>query len=210
MKTADVKQWFIDNKDNARNGTIEYRGISFTADKPYIFREPNQAYIDAEIEWYMTQDRNVDVLANLYGRRVKIWDDVADSNGIINSNYGWCIFSSQNGSQFHHVLQELKNNPDSRRAVMLYNRPTMHTDATTLGRQDFVCTNAVQYFIVDGKLEVIVQMRSNDLVFGYNNDYAWQRYVQDKLANLLELKLGEITWQVGSAHIYERHFNLLV
>jgi thymidylate synthase len=52
-------------------------------------------------------------------------------------------------------------------------------------------------------------------VFGYNNDLAWQKYVRDKLIDDLETDTyiryepGPIYWNVGSLHVYERHFDLL-
>jgi len=52
-------------------------------------------------------------------------------------------------------------------------------------------------------------MRSNDVVFGYKNDYAWQVHVHEQLANDLGVIPGEIHWNVGSLHVYERHFNLV-
>lgn len=195
--------------DHITNGTVEVIGLQFLADKPFIFREPNHDYVRAELDWYKSTSRSVDDLADIYGKRVGIWDSVADKNGIVNSNYGWCIFTKENGDQFNYVLSELTSNPESRRAVMIYNRPSMHKDAFENGRQDFMCTHSVHYFIRNNKLIALVNMRSNDLVFGYNNDYAWQRYVQERLAEMLEVKVGEMHWNVGSAHVYERHFSLL-
>jgi thymidylate synthase len=79
---------------------------------------------------------------------------------------------------------------------------------------DFMCTNAVQYLIRDGKLHALVYMRSNDAVFGYKNDYAWQKYVLQQLLNDLNnnwmnLEEGNIYWNVASMHVYERHFHLI-
>jgi len=107
------------------------------------------------------------------------------------------------------VLDELSLNPNSRRAVMLYTRPTMHEDYNKNGMSDFMCTNAVQYMIRGDVLLVIVQMRSNDVVFGYRNDFAWQDYVAKQLQTQLNLNSRRITWQCGSLHVYERHFHLL-
>ena len=98
---------------------------------------------------------------------------------------------------------------------MIYTRPTMHTDYCRDGMSDFCCTNAVQYLIRDSKLHVVVQMRSNDLIFGYKNDRAWQVEVQSRLLKDLNLKgenaytAGDIIWNVGSLHVYERHFDLI-
>jgi thymidylate synthase len=68
--------------------------------------------------------------------------------------------------------------------------------------------------IRDGKLDVVVQMRSNDAIFGYRNDYAWQRYAQnlvlEKLATQgLSYLPGSIIWHAASLHIYRRHFELV-
>lgn len=92
---------------------------------------------------------------------------------------------------------------------MIYNRPTMWRDYNAWGRSDFMCTNAVQYLIRNGQLDAVVQMRSNDLIFGYKGDRFWQKYVLERLAADLGVPAGRIIWQVGSAHVYERHFYLV-
>ena len=210
-RVADIRQRLINKYRDGlfRSGTVELRGVSFIADEPYFFKAPNQEYIDAELNWYMNQNLNVDSLAALYGQRVKIWDYVCDKDGIINSNYGHLIYSKDNNNQYRKVLWELKRDPYSRRAVMIYTNPNMHEQATENGRNDFVCTNTVQYFIDIDQVDAVVNMRSNDVFFGYTNDYAWQKKVLDDLAWDLGKTPGRITWQVGSFHVYERHYNWL-
>lgn len=185
--------------------TIELVGASFVCDKPAIFGEPNIDYIKRELEWYESESLNVNDLKPT----PQIWQDISDKDGMINSNYGYLIYSAKNGKQFLKVKDELKKNPNSRRAVMIYTRPTMHEEYNVNGMSDFICTNAVQYLIRDNKLHAVVQMRSNDVVFGYRNDYAWQRYVLEFLADELRIDYGDITWQVGSLHVYERHFKFI-
>lgn len=207
MIVNDIRNLFIDkhNKNETRGGTIELQAVSFLADEESIFGSVNREYVDAEIEWYESKDRRVQTLFDIYGKDVAIWKNVADEHGEVNSNYGWCIQSSTRYFQYNNVYHALKDNPNTRQAVMIYTHPAMHYIA---GR-DFTCTNAVQYFINDDQLDCVVQMRSNDAVFGYNNDYQWQRYVLNKLATELNLSTGHITWQVGSLHIYERHYHLI-
>jgi thymidylate synthase len=72
-----------------------------------------------------------------------------------------------------------------------------------------MCTNAVQYLIRDGELHAVVQMRSNDSIFGYRNDRAWQQHVLEKLAVDLNVPPGKLYWNVGSLHIYARHYYLV-
>jgi thymidylate synthase len=52
-------------------------------------------------------------------------------------------------------------------------------------------------------------MRSNDVVFGYRNDFAWQKYMADMMCHELKVELGNIYWNVGSMHVYERHFKFI-
>ena len=185
--------------------TIEMIGACFEADEPSIFGDVNEEYIQRELEWYKSQSLYVD---DIPGITPAIWKQVASTEGKINSNYGWAIYSEDNGLQYLNVFDELTKNPNSRRAVMIYTRPTMWSDYNHNGMSDFMCTNAVQYMIRDGQLVAVVQMRSNDVVFGYRNDYAWQKYVADQLTIDLGLDVEpKIIWNVGNLHVYERHFD---
>ena len=212
-RVKDIRQEFQRLKSSnilRGNGTIEIQNAVFVADSPSIFGVPNQDYINAEIEWYLSQDKSVDKLFQLYGKEVAIWKSCADRFGDINSNYGWCIFSHSNHKQYDKVLETLEKDPLSRQAVMIYTNPYMHSQAYESGMRDFMCTNTVQYFInEDNYLECQVNMRSNDAVFGYMNDVAWQTFVLQQLADDLDLHIGSITWCVGSLHVYERHYELI-
>ena len=201
LKTQEL---YVTDKTGVK--MLEIRGASFVADEPTIFGKVNQDYVDRELKWYESQSLNVN---DIPGGPPAIWKQVADKEGMINSNYGWCIWSEENHEQYKHVVLELLKNPESRRAIMIYTRPTMWYDYSFNERSDFMCTNAVQYMIRYGKIEAIVQMRSNDVLFGYKNDYAWQKHVLDTLANELGVKPGQIHWNVGSLHVYERHFDLI-
>lgn len=198
-------------RGNFENGTVELIGTSFIANEPAIFGKPNEDYIRREIEWYLTEVPNIDFLEHPIPA---IWQAVASADGDVNSQYGFLVFNDDNGGQYNHVLNELRHNPGSRRGTMVYNRPSIHTDATRDGMNDFICTNAVNYFVREDDggesvLDAVVQMRSNDAVFGYRNDWAWQRYVLERLAQDLEVAAGDLVWQAASLHVYERHFPLI-
>jgi len=213
MNVQDIRDLMFfkyDNEDFVIDKTgskvIELVGASFIADQPYIFRQQNTDYITREIEWYNSQSLDVN---DIPPPVPKIWKDVADTEGLINSNYGFLIYSEENNYQFKRVLAELKEHPNSRRAVMIYTRPSVWDEYNLNGRSDFICTSTVQYLIRKGKLEVIVQMRSNDITSGYNNDVAWQNHVQERLCEKLNVEPGNIHWQVGSLHMYESNFYCL-
>ena len=123
LNTNQVKQLLIEKYKNndfriTKDGvkTIELQGIQFVADKDYILREPNYEYAKREIDWYESQSLNV---YDIEGTVPAIWKQVADVNGEINSNYGWMIFSKDNGSQYKNCLWNLLNDTTTRQAVMI-------------------------------------------------------------------------------------------
>lgn len=213
-----LRDQFVTDKTGVK--CLEIVGASFVADEEAIFGKVNQDYVRREIDWYESQSLRVD---DIEPPVPAIWKAVAGkTTGEINSNYGYLIGSGANYSQYDNVLAELIQNPQSRRAVMIYTRPSIWWEYNADGMSDFICTNAVQYFIRDGFLDVVVQMRSNDAWAGFRNDLAWQRHVHVKLLNEINnrnrqtfgdgnvpLELGTIHWNAGSLHVYERDFYLV-
>ena len=196
--------------------TVEIQNAHFLADKDWIIREPNYDYAKREIEWYESQSLYV---KDIPGDTPKIWQACADKDGKINSNYGWCIFSDENGSQYEHCLNRLLDDHHTREACMIYTRPSMQTDCNNNGMHDFMCTYSTQVFLnpineFGYDLDYTVFMRSNDAVYGFCNDAIWAKHVRDKLvADLNKCGLtvfpGKIIWNAGSLHVYERHFKYL-
>ena len=216
MNIADIRKHFIqellnDNYTTDRNGgkTIELLGASFIANEDAIFGTPNRDYIETELEWYESESTNVNDIYDDYREAPAAWLMTANAHGEINSNYGHLIYGDKYHNQFDQVVMELSNNPDSRRASMIYTRPSIWIEYNENGKNDFICTNSVTYYIRDNALHCVVQMRSNDVIFGYRNDWAWQDYVLRHLANDLETEVGDIHWQVQNLHVYERHFDMV-
>jgi thymidylate synthase len=222
IKTDDIRWYFYnefrqENFVTDKNGgkLIEMIGACFLADKPSIFGTPNQDYITREIAWYNSQIGNVNAIT---GKTPEAWKMAANDYGQVNSNYGQLIYSDKYFNQYGRVLDELLENDEGRRATMVYNRPSIWEEYNEEGKSDFICTNAVTYYIRNDKLFCVVQMRSNDVVFGYKNDYAWQLHVLETLVEdynqckneIIEpITCGDIIWQVQNMHVYERHFDLV-
>tara|TARA_B100000941_G_scaffold141335_1_gene100143 strand:- start:274 stop:936 length:663 start_codon:yes stop_codon:yes gene_type:complete len=214
--TKDIAEIFVNalenkefTKDRTGCKTIEIIGADFLADKPAIFGKPNEEYIEYEIMWYQEQSTNINDIYRGTREPPKAWQMSANQYGEINSNYGHLIFSEKFYNQYDFVCKELYNNPDSRRASMIYTRPSIWHEYNENGKNDFICTNSVTYYIRDERLHCVVQMRSNDVIFGYRNDYAWQEWVLTELASELGYETGDIHWQVQNLHVYERHFDLV-
>ena len=226
MTTQDIRNEFIKKYQDQdyriignevqQSKTVEIQNANFLADKAWIIREPNYEYFDRELEWYKTMTLNVNAIP---GGAPSMWKACADKDGNINSNYGWCIWSKDNGYQYDHCLQKLLNDQHTREAIMIYNRPSMQWEYEKNGMHDFMCCQNMQYFINerDDKkfIDCIVNFRSNDAVFGYCNDYLWAVHVLERLASDLSsltreaIHAGYIWWNAGSLHIYERHFKFL-
>lgn len=229
LKTEDIKNLFIEkykNKDYRKIGnavqqslTIELQAIQFEVDKPWIIREPNYNYFNRELEWYKSESLNVN---DIPGGAPEMWRICASQSGYINSNYGWMIWSKDNGYQFDSCFKKLLDDPHTREACMIYNRPSMQEEYNKDGMHDFCCTYSVQCFLNEDDqnkthLKYIVYMRSNDAVFGFDNDSLWHQNVQLMLANKLsqkdalnkEIICDNIIWHAGSLHVYERHFEYL-
>lgn len=222
--TSDIAQEFkrLYNEGIFREGkygkTVEIQNAHFLADKDWIIRKPNYDYAKREIEWYESQSLYV---KDIPGQTPKIWEMCADKDGKINSNYGWCIFSKENGNQFDHCVKRLLDDPHTREACMIYTRPSMQIDCNANGMHDFMCTYATQVFLNEVRddvktyqLDYTVFMRSNDAVFGYTLDAIWAMHVQSKLVDELNKQglnviKGNIIWNACSLHVYERHFKHL-
>ena len=103
--------------------------------------------------------------------------------------------------------------PGTRHAVAIISDREVHDLAHENGRNDFICTNALNVMIdADNKLHIIAQMRSMDAVFGYRADYSmWDDLMTRLLQDLvgMPLRRGDITFQVANLHVYPRHFALL-
>jgi len=215
MKTVnDIRKLFLSKKNSGEieeNGTIEILNASFIADESSIFGVVNKDYIEKEKKWYLSTKLNINAMEKPIP---SIWKNISGCNGEVNSNYGWCVFSHENNNQYLNALIALKLDKNTRQAALIYNRPSMHNDASRCGCNDFMCTYSTQLIIRNNKLHYFVFMRSNDAVFGYKNDKAWHDYIHKKfLYDLLEvypsLEIGRMHWNAASLHIYPRHFELI-
>lgn len=178
--------------------------IILTTPKNRILYNPERkfklSYAIGEFLWYISGSSECEFI-NYYNTRYYNYSD----NGIdLNGAYGKRIFcSDSHKSQWKCVYELLKRDPDTRQAVISIFKPHDIRIIT----KDVPCTNTIQFFIRDQKLDCIVYMRSNDLMWGTPYDIFSFTMMQEMMANSLGVDMGKYIHMVGSLHIYERHFD---
>ena len=175
---------------------------------PYVpARKFKIQYMIAETLWYLSGNNETKWISNY----APFWNDISDDGTTANSVYGARIFgphpriSSGNLNQWEYVVNELRNDPDSRRAMIHIRTP----DDSIIGAKDVPCTIALQFFIRDNKLHQVATMRSSDLVLGISYDVPAFTFLQELMANELGVELGTYIHVSNSLHVYERHFEML-
>lgn len=101
--------------------------------------------------------------------------------------------------QFQTVLQQLKADPHTRRAVMTIHDPAKDWVST----KDFPCNNWLHFMQVDGKLNLEVVSRSMDFLWGSNINFMEFTVIQEILAHCLKVPVGRFYYYVSSCHMYE-------
>lgn len=182
---------------------------------PYVpHRDLSISYLIAELVWYLSANNSTEWISNYSA----FWKNISDDGVTANSAYGARIFNShpyQKSSltsenfelwtQWSYVKEELKNDPDSRRAVIHIRMP----QDSMLAKKDVPCTLSLQFFIRDDSLHQVVSMRSSDLILGLAYDVPAFTIFQELLALELGVECGSYTHVSNSLHIYERHFEMV-
>lgn len=189
--------------------TVELLNISFKGLEinegylDFITRKTPKNYVEKEHSWYMSQSLSIYMM-----KPNKIWEQVAGMNGLVNSNYGFLAYHDFNGSQFENVFHALARNENTRQAIMIYNRPSMHVDWNANGKRDFVCALYHHFFIRKSKLYSIVNMRSVDAWHGFFSDLPWFMFMHQQMFDRMRtyneyLNQGTMDYNINSFHLYE-------
>lgn len=160
------------------------------------WRNWNEEYAEYEWQWYLSGNPSAKNIA----KRAKIWYQCMDEVGNVNSNYG---YHWRQNNQLQYVVDELKENPDSRRAsISIYNAKDRYNF-----NNDTPCTYAINFSILDNNLNMSVVMRSNDLWFGFCNDQYCFSKLQESIAKKLKKDIGYYYHFAQNLHIYNKYLN---
>lgn len=161
-------------------------------------RALNVPYIKREMAWYI----NADPFDTSIAQHAAQWGKIV-LNGKLNSNYGSYWFG-QYGVKF--IVNTLKNDPWSRRAVIpMYGSDVDHMDPEA---KDVPCTLAIEFRIRSNKLHMHAIMRSQDILWGMANDLPTFSFLQEIVAALLGIDMGNLTVTAGSFHVYKSRLRM--
>ena len=160
-----------------------------------VERDWKHKYAEAEWQWYLSGNRNIKKLGKIYGKIPEIWKRMADVNGDVNSNYGWQWKRNQ---QIDYIIGLLRAQPNTRQAaISIYDAKEWEHY-----KNDTPCAYAIQFTIVDNKLNMCVTMRSNDLWYGFCNDQYQFSKLQELIAGKLNIPIGTYYHFAHNLHLY--------
>jgi thymidylate synthase len=155
-----------------------------------------------ELLWFLRGDTNVKYLQE---HGVSIWDEWADKNGDLGPVYGkqwrsWPTPDGRNIDQLSAVLEQLRNNPNSRRILV---------SAWNVGELERMallpCHALFQFYVADGRLSCQLYQRSADALLGVPFNIASYALLTHMIAQQCNLQVGDFVWTGGDCHLYLNH-----
>lgn len=155
-----------------------------------------------ELLWFLRGDTNVKYLQE---HGVRIWNEWADEDGDLGHIYGyqWRSWPDYNGGyidQIAKVVDDIKNNPDSRRIIV------SSWNVADLDNMNLPpCHLLFQFYVADGRLSLQLYQRSADTFLGVPFNIASYALLLMMMAQVAGLEPGEFVHTTGDTHIYLNH-----
>ena len=193
--------------DRTGTGTISVFGyqMRFDLQKGFPLLTTKKLHLRSiihELLWFLKGDTNIQYLKE---NKVRIWDPWADEDGNLGPVYGyqWRSWQSADGQtidQISNVIDQIKNNPNSRRLIV---------SAWNVGDIDKMalppCHCLFQFYVNDGKLSCQLYQRSADIFIGVPFNIASYALLTMMVAQVCDLEAGDFVHTFGDAHIYMNH-----
>ncbi len=157
-----------------------------------------------EILWIWQKKSN-----NVHDLNCHIWDSWADETGSIGKAYGYQLsvknkYKEGEFDQVDRVIYDLKNNPNSRRIMTnIYNFADLNE------MHLYPCAYSMTFNVKDGKLNGILNQRSNDMLVANNWNVCQYSILIIMLAQVCGFIPGELVHVISDAHIYDRHIPIV-
>jgi len=193
--------------DRTGTGTISVFGyqMRFDLQKGFPLLTTKKLHLKSiihELLWFLKGDTNIKYLSD---NGVHIWDEWADKDGNLGPVYGyqwrsWPTADGRHIDQISQVINQIKNNPDSRRMIV---------SAWNVAEIDKMklppCHAFFQFYVADGKLSCQLYQRSADIFLGVPFNIASYAILTLMVAQVCNLKPGEFIHTLGDAHLYSNH-----
>jgi len=193
--------------DRTGTGTISVFGYQMRFDLSEGFpllttKKLHLKSIIHELLWFISGDTNIKYLKD---NGVSIWDEWADKDGNLGPVYGyqwrsWPTADGKKVDQLKDVIEEIRNNPDSRRLIV---------SAWNVGEIPRMalppCHVMFQFYVAEGRLSCQLYQRSCDIFIGIPFNIASYALLTLMVAQVTGLKPGDFIHTLGDAHIYLNH-----
>lgn len=199
----------IKKEDRTGTGTLGIFGSQMRFDLSEGFpllttKKMHLKSIIHELLWFISGDTNISYLKE---NGVRIWNEWADENGDLGPVYGhqwrhWKGADHKEIDQLYQVMQEIKNNPNSRRLIVSSWNPSDIPDMALPP-----CHCFYQFYVADGKLSCMLYQRSCDVFLGVPFNIASYALLTMMIAQACGLECGELVHTLGDTHIYLNHID---
>ena len=197
----------VEKGDRTGTGTISVFGhqMRFNLEEGFPCLTTKKLHLKSiihELLWFLNGDTNVKYLQD---NGVRIWNEWADENGELGPVYGhqWRSWPDYNGGtidQIQGIVDQLKNNPDSRRMIV---------SAWNVAEVDRMalppCHTMFQFYVADGRLSLQLYQRSADTFLGVPFNIASYALLLQMMAQVCGLKAGDFIHTTGDTHLYLNH-----
>ena len=207
----DLMQHVLDNgvrkEDRTGTGTLSVFGyqMRFNLGEGFPAVTTKKLHLRSiihELLWFLQGDTNIRYLKE---NGVSIWDEWADENGELGPVYGsqwrsWPTADGRHIDQISQVVEQIKNNPDSRRLIV---------SAWNVAEIDNMalppCHAFFQFYVAEGKLSCQLYQRSADIFLGVPFNIASYALLTLMVAQVTGLQPGDFVHTLGDAHLYSNH-----
>ena len=206
---SHVKKNGIKKEDRTGTGTLSVFGyqMRFNLADGFPLLTTKKIHLKSvihELLWFLSGETNIKYLKD---NSVSIWDEWADTNGDLGPVYGhqwrsWDTASGESVDQIAQLIDQLKNNPDSRRLIV---------SAWNVGALAEMklppCHAFFQFYVAEKKLSCQLYQRSADIFLGVPLNIASYALLTMMVAEVCNLEYGEFVHTLGDAHIYINHLD---
>lgn len=196
-----------EKSDRTGTGTLSVFGYQMRFDLQQGFplittKKLHTRSIFTELLWFLRGDANIQWL---HDHQVSIWDEWADDNGDLGPIYGvqwrsWPTPDGQQVDQISQVLEQIKNNPDSRRHIVC---------SWNVGQLEQMalppCHALFQFYVANNRLSCQLYQRSADIFLGVPFNIASYALLTHMVAQQCDLEVGDFIWTGGDCHLYRNH-----